>query len=166
MKTVKHLLPTVVLFFSFGATGIAAETVEPHYIQSISATLYARPAFNSEALTQVERGTCFTDARRQGKWVRVTHKGKTAYISAFSTATTPPRSPSSPAAVSGTGSHLRLRGRVSSSPVAVAGVKGLAYEDRSRLSSGAKVDHDALAEIEALEVTPEELQKFMSGGKP
>ncbi len=164
---IRRLFSALATMLLFCGSVPAAETPVAYYVQSPTATIYAQPAFNSEALAQVERGTCFTEAVKQGAWIKVSHKGRPGFISALSTATTPPRT----AVAAGQGSErgsaqVKLRGRASQAGIAVAGVKGLAYEDRARASAGARVDFDALAQVESLELTQEELQRFGKGGTP
>lgn len=140
---------------------------ESYYVQTAVAKVYARPALNGAILGQVERGTGFTPGKRQGNWIKVTYQGKEGYVSALATAMTPPRTLTGGTLPAETGNaQIRLRSRASAAPAIVAGVKGLAYEERARASAGEKVDYEALDDIDSLVVSDDELASFSKGGIP
>lgn len=148
---------------------VPAAAQETYYVQSITAPLLAKPAMNAEVLARVERGTELKDAVPQGRWIKVQYAGKEAWVPALTTTTTPPRTlaeTSAGAEPVEEQPRTKLRSRASAQPAIVAGVKGLVYEERARASAGERVDFTALATIEAIAVTPADLQAFKTeGGK-
>lgn len=144
------------------APALAQET---YYVQSATTLLLAKPAMNATVLGRAERGTVFREGARQGNWIKVQYNGQDAWVSALTTTTSPPRLlTASDAPPTPDGEHTRLRSRASAQPAIVAGVKGFVYEDRNRASSGERVDFNALEKMEAVTVTPEELQAFIAQG--
>lgn len=151
------------------AFAVSAAAQQSYYVQSITTPLLAKPAMNAEVLARLERGTELKDAIPQGRWIKVQYAGREAWVSALTTTTTPPRTlAEAPAGAEPVEEQPRtkLRSRASAQPAIVAGVKGLVYEERARASSGERVDFTALASVEAIAVTPVELQVFIAeGGK-
>lgn len=154
------LLAVCSLFYLSVAAAIAAD---PLFIQPFQAKIYAQPSIASEVLGQVDSGFEFVSAGKEGRWVKLVFKGKPGFVPAVQTALSPPVGKGS---VKQADPPVKLgaRARTSSSSAVVAGMKGLTYEDRARVSRGEVNDYDALDKIEALKVTPEELKQFQLEG--
>ena len=138
----------------------AAESL---FIQPFQAKIYAQPSIASEVLGQVDSGYEFVSAGKEGRWVKLVFKGKPGFVPAVQTAITPPVGKIS---IQKTDSSVKLgaRARTSSSSAVVAGMKGLTYEDRARITRGEMSDFEALDKVEALKITSEELKQFQMDG--
>lgn len=159
MKSPLSFLPALLLVCP---TLLCAESF---YVQPSQARLYEKPSLAAPVVATVPQGSCFENAVRKGGWIEVSWQGRTVWLPALVAATTPPKQK---VALQGDAlpPQVKLRSRASAAPTVVAGMKGLASEDRKRLSSGQNVDYDALDEMEHLLVTDEEIDWFAKGGKP
>lgn len=155
-------LSSLLLLFAV-VSPVCAEDVL--FVQPFKAKIFSKPAISSDVLGTVESGFQFTSTGREGSWVKLVYKGKAGFVPAVQTAKTPPLGKS--AAQSGdTSPKLGARARTSSSSAVVAGMKGLTYEDRARVTKGEHSDFGALDKVDALKITPEELKQFqLEGGK-
>lgn len=135
------------------------------FIQPFKAKIFSKPAISSEVIGTVESGFQFSSAGREGSWVKLVYKGKAGFVPSVQTAKTPPLGKA--AVQSGeAGPKLGARARTSSSSAVVAGMKGLTYEDRARVTKGERSDFGALDKVDALKISPEELRQFqLEGGK-
>lgn len=160
-KTVPYLL--VALLCAVCVTSaIAAESL---YVQPFQARVYSKPTLASAPLATVDSGFQFVPIGKEGNWLKLTFNGKPGFIPAVQTAQTPPLGTKSGQKES-TAPKLTARTRTSSSATVVAGMKGLTYEDRARMSSSERSDYETLDKIEALTITPDELNQFLlDGGK-
>jgi hypothetical protein len=161
----KHLLflLTIGSLFFISATHAAAD--ESLYVQPFRAKIFAKPAIASEVLGSVDSGFQFVSTGREGSWAKLVFKGKQGFIPAVQTAKTPPLGKS---VVQGaeSGTKLGSRARTSSSTAVVAGMKGLTYEDRARVTKGERSDFESLDKVDALKITPDEIKLFQQeGGK-
>lgn len=158
-RSVPVLLPLFSLIFAVTAFA------EDLYVQPFKAKIFAKPAISSEVLGTVESGFRFVAGGKEGSWVKLHYNGRNGFIPAVQTAPTPPLGKSS--SPSGeTSTKLGARARTSTSTAVVAGMKGLTYEDRARLSKGERSDFEALDKIDSLKVSPDELKQFqLEGGK-
>lgn len=135
------------------------------FVQPFKAKIFSKPAISSEVLGTVESGFQFISTGREGGWVKLVYKGKAGFVPLVQTAKTPPLGKS--VAQSGeAGPKLGARARTSSSSAVVAGMKGLTYEDRARVTKGERSDFGALDKVDGLKISPEELKQFLlEGGK-
>lgn len=152
------------MLIQFSPTVYAAEDVL--FVQPFKAKIFSKPSISSDVLGTVESGFKFSSTGREGSWVKLDFKGKHGFIPAVQAAKTPPLG--KVAAQSGeAGPKLGARARTSSSSAVVAGMKGLTYEDRARVTKGERSDFGALDKVDALKISPEELKQFqLEGGKP
>lgn len=162
MKSGFRLLFSSLLLFTV-VSPVSAEDVL--FVQPFKAKIFSKPAISSDVLGTVESGFQFASAGREGSWVKLVYKGKTGFVPSVQTAKTPPLGKS--IAQSGdTSPKLGARARTSSSSAVVAGMKGLTYEDRARVTKGEHSDFGALDKVDALKISPEELKQFqLEGGK-
>lgn len=164
MKRYLLYLLTVGSLSSIPVSFVIAE--EFLFVQPFRSKVYAKPSIASDVLGSVDSGYKFSSAGKEGNWVKLDYKGKLGFIPAVQTAKTPPLGKA--AVQSGeAGPKLGARARTSSSSAVVAGMKGLTYEDRARVTKGERSDFGALDKVDALKISPEELKQFqLEGGKP
>jgi hypothetical protein len=144
----------------------AAFSEEVLFVQPFKAKIFAKQSIVSEVLGSVDSGFQFVSAGRDGNWVKLDFKGKQGFIPAVQTAKTPPLGKSSSQGAE-TSPKLGARARTSSSSAVVAGMKGLTYEDRARVTKGERSDFEALDKVDELKTTLDELRVFqLEGGKP
>lgn len=155
-------LTTGSLVFVFAPYAGADEAL---FVQPYRVKVYAKPSIAAEVLGSADSGFKFVSTGRDGNWVKLVFKGKQGFVAAVQTARTPPLGKSASQVVE-TAPKLGARARTSSSTAVVAGMKGLTYEDRARITKGETSDFDALDKIEALKILPDELREFQAeGGK-
>lgn len=163
MKNERVLLVALSLVtLLFAATVFSEESL---YVQPFRAKIFAKPSIASEVLGLVDSGFQFVPAGKEGSWVKLVFKDKQGFIPAVQTAKTPPLGKRS-AQGAEDAPKLSVRARTSSSSAVVAGMKGLTYEDRARITKGERSDFEALDKVDALKISPEELKLFqLEGGK-
>lgn len=160
----KRLLLVVVSLFLvlFAATVFADESL---YVQPFRAKIFDKPSIASEVLGQVDSGFTFLSTGKEGRWVKLSFKGKQGFIPAVQVAKTPPLGKSIVQNID-TAPKLGSRVRASSSSAVVAGMKGLTYEDRARVTKGERSDFETLDKVETIKISPDELKQFqLEGGK-
>lgn len=163
MKKRRLRLVLFSLFLVLLATTAFAD--ESLYVQPFRAKIFTKPSISSEVIGQVDSGFQFVSTGREGRWVKLNFKGKQGFIPAVQVAKTPPLGKS---IVQNTDASPKLasRARASSSSAVVAGMKGLTYEDRARLTKGERSDFETLEKVETIKVSPDELKQFqLEGGK-
>ena len=157
------------LFVALGLLSLmftsSAFSEESLYIQPFKAKIFAKPSIASEVLGSVDSGFKFVSTGKEGSWVKLFFKGKQGFIPAVQTAKTPPLGKSAAQGLE-SAPKLGARSRTSSSSAVVAGMKGLTYEDRARVTKGERSDFEALDKVDAMTVSPDELKQFqLEGGK-
>lgn len=163
MKKRSVLLAALSLFsFMFSATAFSEEAL---FVQPYRVKIYARPSIVSEVLGTVDSGFRFVSSGREGNWVKLDFKGKQGFIPAVQAAKTPPLGKNTSQSAEPS-PKLSVRARASSTTAVVAGMKGLTYEDRARITKGEQSDFEALDKVDALKISPDELKVFqLEGGK-
>jgi len=156
----------LVLFSLFlvllASTAFADESL---YVQPFRIKIFTKPSIASEVIGQVDSGFQFVSTGKEGKWVKLDFRGKQGFIPAVQTSKTPPLGRRI-AQTFDTSPKLDSRERASSSSAVVAGMKGLTYEDRARVTQGERSDFEALDKVEAIIISPDELKQFqLEGGK-
>lgn len=153
-------MTAAVLFLAVAAP--VSSMAKTFFVQPPSVKVMAAPSFGSAVLGTVSSGYRFDSTGTSGRWLALSFKGGTGYINVSQALETPPVGTTVKLTSQGT-PKLSPRDRTSS-VVAVAGVKGLTYEDRSRASSRNRADYEALEKMEGFKVRPEEVQAFQAGG--
>jgi hypothetical protein len=144
---------------------VTAFSEESLFVQPYRIKIYAKPSIAAEVIGSVDSGFQFVSSGRERNWVKLVFKGKQGFIPAVQTAKTPPLGKSVSQAVEAA-PKLGARARTSSSSAVVAGMKGLTYEDRARVTKGEMSDFESLDKVDSLKITPEELNQFqLEGGK-
>lgn len=159
-----HVLPIALslLYLLITTTAFSEESL---YVQPFRARIFAKPSVASEVLGSVDSGFQFVSTGKEKNWIKLQFKGKAGYLPAVQAAKTPPLGKNT---VQGPDSapKLSVRSRASSTSAVVAGMKGLTYEDRARVSKGERSDYDALDKVDALKISSDELKSFqLEGGK-
>lgn len=162
MKTCRLMSALCLFSLLFVVTAFADESL---YVQPFQAKIFAKAAISADVLGKVDSGFKFVATGREGSWLKLTFNGRQGFIPAVQTAKSPPLGKG---AAQGTESAPKLGARVrtSSTTAVVAGMKGLTYEDRARITKGEHSNLEALEKVEALKVTVTELEEFQAeGGK-
>lgn len=161
MKVGSLLLFSIFILSLLSATTAFSE--DSLFVQPFRAKLYSKPLMASEVIGTVDSGFQFVSAGKEGSWVKLSYKGKPGYIPAVQTAKTPPLGKST-APTAEVAPKLAARARTSSTSAVVAGMKGLTYEDRARVSSDERSNFESLDKVDAIKVSFEELESFQQGG--
>ena len=151
---------TVVLMLGLATVAVAEEL----YVQSVKAKVMSQPTFKSTVLAEVAKGHKFTATEKKGSWRKVTHGGKDAYVSSLLLSPNPPMA--KVGLIKGENTEIKqdVRRRASTYTSAAA-ARGLAADDRRRMSTEVNADFHALEKIEAFSVSNDEIAKFAEGGK-
>lgn len=142
----------------------AAYALEPYYVQSVKAKIMTAPSFKAIALGEASKGTKLTAVAKEGSWIKVSYYGQTGYVSSILVSPYPPMARQG--LIKAEQSELRqgVRRRASTYTSAAA-ARGLAQDDRRRLSGEEKSDYVGLEKMEAITVSEGEIVRFMEGGK-
>jgi uncharacterized protein YgiM (DUF1202 family) len=144
------------------AAALYAQTV--YYVQSVKAKVMSGAAFKSPVIGEVAKGHKFVSSGREGGWIKVSHGGKDGYVSSLLLSTRPPLEKA--ALIKGEDAEIKqgVRRRASSYTSAAA-ARGLAADDRRRLSKEEKVDYESLEKMEAFQLSADEINRFMEATK-
>lgn len=138
---------------------------DAYYVQSLKAKVLAAPSFKSKVLGEASRGTKLASSGREGGWVKVSYYNKEGYVSSLLVSTYPPIMKKG--LIKG-GEEAEIKQSVrrrASTYTSAAAARGLAADDRRRLSREEKVDYESLEKIEALALSEDEVTRFAEGGK-
>ncbi len=144
------------------ATVLYAQSV--YYVQSVKAKVMSGTSFKSPVLGEVGKGFKFQSSGKQGSWVRVRFKDHDGYISSLVVSTHPPLSRAGVIKAEDSEIKQGVRRRASSYTSAAA-ARGLAQDDRRRLSKEEKADYDSLEKVESFKLSPDEISRFMEGNR-
>ncbi len=136
-----------------------------YYVQSVRAKVMSGPSFKSGVISEVSKGHKLTSTGREGSWVKVRMSDKDGYVSSLLVSTHPPFDKTG--IIKGEDAEIKqgVRRRASSYTSAAA-ARGLAQDDRRRLSKEEKVDYESLEKVEAFTVSPDEVALFMEVKEP
>jgi uncharacterized protein YgiM (DUF1202 family) len=143
---------------------LQASAQETYYVQSVKAKVMSAASFKANVLGEVNRGTRIGSTGREGSWVKINYNGKAAYVAAILLSVTPPMTKHTMIKADNSEFQQGVRRRASTYTSAAA-ARGLAADDRRRLSGDDKLDYDGLERVEKFSVTDTDLAKFMEGGK-
>jgi hypothetical protein len=155
------LMPVLLLVASLSITS-AVYAQGTYYVQSVKAKVMSAPSFKAGVIGEVGKGFKFVSSGRKGAWVRVKYRNKTGYVPSLLLASHPPFERMGLIRANERDINRGVRRRASSYTSAAA-ARGLASEDRRRLSKEEKADYGAVDRMESFKVTPEELRRFMEG---
>jgi len=163
MNTVRILITTAVWALIFTITQ-QASAQEAYYVQSVKAKVLSAPSFKAKVLGEASRGTRLSSIGKDGSWVKVSFYGKDGYVAAILLSASPPMAKHSMIRAGDSEFQQGVRRRASTYTSAAA-ARGLAADDRRRLSGEDKLDYVGLERVEKYIVSDAELTKFMEGGK-
>ena len=161
MKIYILILNTACLLLIASASNAVVDEVI--YVQPYRAKIFAKPSIASDVLDSVDSGYQFVSSGKDGIWIKLIYEGKQGFIPAAQVARTPPLGKNVVQGLDNT-PKLNARARTSTTTAVVAGMKGLTYEDRARITKGERSDFDALDKVDALKITQEELDSFQREG--
>lgn len=155
----------VIVFIMIGVGGLMLVNSflfaeEIYFVQSVKAKVMSAPSFKSTIVAEVGKGQKLAASGREGSWLKVNYNSKTGYISSLLVANHAPLEKAG--LIKGKEGDIKqgVRRRASTYTSAAA-ARGLAADDRRRLSKDEKVNYDALADLESLAISGEELSKFI-----
>jgi uncharacterized protein YgiM (DUF1202 family) len=157
-KMVVSLLFVVGMLYS---TTLYAQNT--YYVQSVKAKVMSATSFKAPVLGEVEKGFKFAASGREGSWVKVRFNDRDGYVSSLVVATHPPIEKTGVIKADEGDIKQGVRRRASSYTSAAA-ARGLAQDDRRRLSREEKADYVSLDTMESFKLTTEEVARFMEGG--
>jgi uncharacterized protein YgiM (DUF1202 family) len=158
----KRILLPVLLFVVSLSLASAVYAQGAYYVQSVKAKVMSASSFKARVIGEVGKGFKFISTGRKGTWVKVTYKNKTGYVPSLLLATHPPFERTGLIRANESDINRGVRRRASSYTSAAA-ARGLASEDRRRLSKEEKADYDSVDKMESFKVTADELHRFMEG---
>jgi uncharacterized protein YgiM (DUF1202 family) len=143
------------------ATLVHADSV--YYVQSVNANIRSEASFGSKVIAKVAKGQTLASISREGSWIKVKVDGKEGYISSLLVSTHPPIEKQTVIKAEDEEAKPSARRRASSFTSAAA-ARGLTDEEKKR-EGIENSDFDAVKKMEAMKVTPEEVNKFKETGK-
>lgn len=155
----------IALFVSMiSMQGAAAYAQATYYVQSTKAKVMSAPSFKAGTIAELPKGSKLDVLGKEGSWVKVKYNEREGYVSSLLLSSRPPMGKSG--VIKGDDSEIKhgVRRRASSYTSAAA-ARGLAQDDRGRLSKEEKSDYDALEKIESYVVSANDLNKFMEATK-
>lgn len=135
-----------------------------YYVQSVKAKVMSGPSFKSGVISEVPRGHRLISSGKEGSWVKVTIAEKEGYVSSLLVSTHPPFEKTGVIKADDAEIKQGVRRRASSYTSAAA-ARGLAQDDRRRLSKEEAIDYESLEKMESFTLAPEEITRFMEGNK-
>jgi len=161
MHTVRITIALLALVFTIAQQASAQET---QYVQSVKAKVFSAPSFKASVLGEASRGTRLRSIGREGSWMKISYYGKDGYVAAILLSASRPMAKHTMIKAEDTEFQQGVRRRASTYTSAAA-ARGLAADDRRRLSGDDKLDYDGLERVEKYAVSEAELVRFMEGGK-
>jgi hypothetical protein len=135
-----------------------------YFVQSQKARVMSAPSFKGKIMGEAGKGTKLISSGREGSWIKVGFYQKEGYVSSLLLSKYPPMEKQT--LIKGNEADLRqsVRRRASTYTSAAA-ARGLAQDDRRRLSAEEKADYGGLEKMESLSVSSHEVARFMEGNK-
>jgi hypothetical protein len=163
MNTVRIFI-TIAVSIALCMIALQTSAQEIFYVQSVKAKVLSAPSFKARLLGEASRGTRLSSIGKEGSWVKVNYYGKDGYVAAILLSASPPMAKLAIIKAGDTEFQPGVRRRASTYTSAAA-ARGLAADDRRRLSGDDKLDYDGLEKMEKYVVSEAELLRFMEGGK-
>ncbi len=137
---------------------------ETYYVQSAKAKIMASPSFKAAVLGEAFKGFKLAAIGKQGMWMKVRFNDKDGFVSTLLVSNRPPME--KVGVIKGDDSEIKqgVRRRASSYTSAAA-ARGLAQDDRRRLSREEKSDYESIEKMESFTLSAEEVSRFMEGNK-
>jgi uncharacterized protein YgiM (DUF1202 family) len=158
----KFIILVMLVAGVFMTSVLCAQT--EYYVQSVKAKVMSGPSFKSGVISEVSRGHKLISSGKEGSWVKVRISGKKGYVSSLLVSTHPPFKKTGIIKANDAEIKEGVRRRASSYTSAAA-ARGLAQDDRRRLSKEEAIDYESLEKIESFTLAPDEITRFMEGKK-
>lgn len=160
-KRLLMVLPVILLFATAGTLPAAQET---YYVQSMKAKIMSTPSFKAKVIGESTKGARLVSTGREGSWVKVILVQKEGYVSALLLSKLPPLEKQG--VIKGEERDIKqsVRRRASTYTSAAA-ARGLAQDDRRRLSTEEKTDYHGLEKMESYTVSADDVARFMEGSR-
>jgi len=155
-------VPVLFLGFLLAASSVFAQ--QNYYVQSLRAKVLSAPSFKASVLGEASRGTKLQAIKKEGRWVKIKFYGKTGYVASLLVTPYPPLARRGLIRAEGGDFQQSVRRRASTYTSAAA-ARGLAQDDRRRISGQEKSDFDALERVEAFTVSDADVARFMEDGR-
>lgn len=138
----------------------AAQADDFLYILSAKAKLLAEPSFESAQVENIGKGEKVLQIDKNTNWFKVEYNGKVGWLSRLAVSPHPATKKTSKLAQADDTfvNDSRRRASVASTTAAVRGLKG---DSRQRLSASLSTDYDALATMEEITLTDEDIKNFV-----
>lgn len=146
----------------FGAVPAFGQRV--YYVQSMRAKITSNPSFKARTIAVVKKGYPLTVLGRKGTWIKVKYGNKQGYVPSLLLSRRPPLNKRGLIKADEDALKSNIRRRASTYTSAAA-ARGLAADDRRRLSAEGEIDLGSLEKMEAFTVSVDELSKFQAGGR-
>ncbi len=160
----KRIFVNLVISLVVCLIALQASAQETYYVQSVKAKVHSAPSFKASVLGEASRGTRLNSIGRSGSWLKVSYYGKDGYVAAILVSVSPPMAKHTMIKAGDADFQQGVRRRASTYTSAAA-ARGLAADDRRRLSGEDRLDYDGLERVEKYTISDAELTKFMEGGK-
>lgn len=132
------------------------------FVQSVKAPILAAPSMGSPKIIVGVKGDMLKEVEKKDNWYKVNYKDKTGWVSRLLVGPKPPVGKVSLLEETGEKLEKGVRKRASAFTTAAA-ARGLA-EDRARISDKFKVDFLGVETMEALNITDDEVMRFLQEG--
>ena len=161
MRKIIFLLSMAVALSLSALLAQAAEV----YVQSVKAKIVSGPSFKAPVIAEVAKGKKLESTGREGGWVKVRYDSKNGYV--FSLLVSNHRPLEKVGYIKSGDAEIKqgVRRRASSYTSAAA-ARGLASDDRRRLSKEESANYGALEEMESFTVTDAEVASFSQEKQP
>jgi len=161
----KKMIATLVLMAAALIATASPLFAEDVYVQSMRAKVMAEASFKAKMIAEVNKGYKLTVLAKSGNWVKVKYGSFDGFVSALLVSNVPPMEKQTIIKGDEIALQTNVRRRASTYTSAAA-ARGLAADDRRRLSKEEKSDYDALDRMESFVVGDAEVLKFMEETKP
>ncbi len=133
------------------------------YVQSVKAPVYAMPDMGSTIKATYEKGDRLTGLEDKGNWHMIKIDGGTGWVYRFLVADRPPPETGAGELIDQYSNFSAQARRRPSSYAAAAAARGLREKDPD-FAEKYQLDYEALAKVEAIEITEKELTSFIRQG--
>lgn len=138
----------------------SVSTAQTLYIKSIRASLLAEPRFGAKEIITLQRGDTAEQLEADGRWIKVATGSDTGWVSSLLIGPTPPLEKISVLNDNQENLDSGARRRASAFTSAAA-ARGLT--ERERVSSGYRLDSDAVNFMKSIQVSERDLEAFAEG---
>lgn len=155
MKTIFAIVLTLLL-------AGAAQAEELVYVRSLKAAVYEEPSFAARQVATFAKGAEMVKLGEEKRWYRVQYREVTGWVAELLVSARPPTARQGAIKAD---TEIGTSARRRASAVATAGAaRGLAADDRRRLSGDNTTDYHSLAYMEGIDPSEDEVVEFLRKG--